>query len=328
MNAIEHPNIYMRSLATRDTGSEISKALPDVIAACKVAGFDLIIVETSGIGQGNAAIAPLVDVSLYVMTPEFGAASQLEKIDMLDFADFVAINKFDRKGAQDALRDVRKQVQRNREQFNVAPDEMPVFGTIAARFNDDGVTALYQALAAKLAAKGLKLAPGKLPPVEGRHSTAQRVIVPPARVRYLAEIAETVRHYHQWATGQSRIARERQQLRAAKDMIAAECKDQTRKTAAAAGADAGRAAAIECKEDRRARPPDRGSRGEARPPREEAPRHVAEDARRVRRRRVRGEDPRQGDPDRSSPRCRCRAPRSARWRCRNSTTTARSCAGS
>ncbi len=117
MNAIEHPNIYMRSLATRDAGSEVSRALPDVIAACKVAGFDLVIVETSGIGQGDAAIAPLVDVSLYVMTPEFGAASQLEKIDMLDFADFVAINKFDRKGAQDALRDVRKQVQRNREQF-------------------------------------------------------------------------------------------------------------------------------------------------------------------------------------------------------------------
>jgi methylmalonyl-CoA mutase len=106
MNAIHHPNIYMRSLATRDAGSEISKALPDVIAACKVAGFDLIIVETSGIGQGDAAIVPFVDTSLYVMTPEFGAASQLEKIDMLDFADVVAINKFDRKGAKDALRDV------------------------------------------------------------------------------------------------------------------------------------------------------------------------------------------------------------------------------
>ena len=147
MNAIEHPNIYMRSLATREAGSEISKALPDAIAACKVAGFDLVIVETSGIGQGDAAIAPLVDVSLYVMTPEFGAASQLEKIDMLDFADFVAINKFDRKGAQDALRDVRKQYQRNRELFKTPPDEMPVYGTIAARFNDNGVTALYQALA-------------------------------------------------------------------------------------------------------------------------------------------------------------------------------------
>jgi methylmalonyl-CoA mutase len=170
MNAIEHPNIYMRSLATRDSfaspGSEVSKALPDVIAACKVAGFDLIIVETSGIGQGDAAIVPLVDTSLYVMTPEFGAASQLEKIDMLDFADFVAINKFDRKGAKDALRDVRKQYQRNRELFKQAPDTMPVFGTMASRFNDDGVTALYQALVAKLTQKGLKLAKGALASVE------------------------------------------------------------------------------------------------------------------------------------------------------------------
>src|SRR5213075_767286 len=144
MNAIHHENIYMRSLATRDTGSEISKALPDAIAACKLAGFDLIIVETSGIGQGDAAIVPLVDLPLYVMTPEFGAASQLEKIDMLDFADFVVINKFDRKGAQDALRDVRKQYQRNRQVFNSAPETLPVYGTIASRFNDDGVTALYQ----------------------------------------------------------------------------------------------------------------------------------------------------------------------------------------
>ena len=110
----------MRSLATRDFGSEISQALPDVLAACKAAGFDLIVVETSGIGQGDAAIVPLVDVPMYVMTPEFGAASQLEKIDMLDFAEFVAINKFDRKGAADALRDVAKQVQRNREAFKTA----------------------------------------------------------------------------------------------------------------------------------------------------------------------------------------------------------------
>ena len=272
MNAIEHPNIYMRSLATRDcqSGSEISPALPDVIAACKVAGFDLVIVETSGIGQGDAAIAPLVDVSLYVMTPEFGAASQLEKIDMLDFADFVAINKFDRKGAQDALRDVRKQVQRNRELFQTPVDEMPVYGTIAARFNDDGVTALYQALAAKLAAKGLKLGPGKLPAVAARHSTTRSVIVPPARVRYLAEIAEAVRHYHQWAAGQARIARERQQLRGGEGN-------------ARRGMQEGR---------RRARRARRRPRREARPAREEAPRHVAEDEGRLRRRRVRGEDPR------------------------------------
>ena len=219
MNAIEHPNIYMRSLATRAAGSEISQALPDAIAACKVAGFDLVIVETSGIGQGDAAIAPLVDVSLYVMTPEFGAASQLEKIDMLDFADFVAINKFDRKGAQDALRDVRKQYQRNREMFKTPPDEMPVYGTIAARFNDDGVTALYQAIVAKLAAKGLKAAPGKLAKVEGKASTGAHATVPSARVRYLAEIAAAVRDYHKWAEAQSTVARERQQLKASRTML-------------------------------------------------------------------------------------------------------------
>ena len=137
MNAIgpwqQGPRVYMRSLATRDFGSEISQALPDVLAACKVAGFDLIVVETSGIGQGDAAIVPLVDVPMYVMTPEFGAASQLEKIDMLDFAEFVAINKFDRKGSLDALRDVAKQVQRNKEAWGRPLEEMPVFGTMAAR---------------------------------------------------------------------------------------------------------------------------------------------------------------------------------------------------
>lgn len=213
MNAIEHPNIFMRSLATRDTGSEISAALPEVIAACKLAGFDLLVVETSGIGQGNAAIVPFVDLSLYVMTPEFGAASQLEKIDMLDFADFVAINKFDRKGAEDALRDVRKQYQRNRELFSTSTDEMPVFGTQAARFNDDGVTALYQALVPVLLEKGLKLQAGKLPLVTVKQSSTQRAIVPAQRVRYLAEIAEAVRGYHAHTETQVNIARERQALR-------------------------------------------------------------------------------------------------------------------
>ncbi|HXX84774.1 MAG TPA: methylmalonyl-CoA mutase family protein [Casimicrobiaceae bacterium] len=222
MNAIQHPSIYMRSMATREAGTEVSKALPDAIAACKVAGFDLVIVETSGIGQGDAAIVPLADCSLYVMTPEFGAASQLEKIDMLDFADFVAINKFDRRGAQDALRDVRKQYQRNRELFKQATEEMPVYGTIAARFNDDGVTALYHALVARLRQEGLKPAPGRLPQVDSRFSTAQNVIVPPARVRYLAEIAETVRGYHKWAEEQATLARERQQLTATRAMLLAE----------------------------------------------------------------------------------------------------------
>ncbi|MDP1653427.1 MAG: methylmalonyl-CoA mutase family protein [Rhodocyclaceae bacterium] len=219
MNAIEHPHIFMRSLATRDTGKEISAALPEAIAACKLAGFDLVIVETSGIGQGDAAIVPHVDAALYVMTPEFGAASQLEKIDMLDFADFVAINKFDRKGAADALRDVRKQYQRNRERFNESPEAMPVFGTQASRFNDDGVTALYQAIAVHLQNKGLKLQPGKLPKVATRQSSQSRAIVPGNRVRYLAEIADTVRGYHSHVADQTRLARERQHLREARRLI-------------------------------------------------------------------------------------------------------------
>ena len=225
MNAIGpwqgQSRVFMRSLATRDFGSEISAALPDVIAACKVAGFDLVIVETSGIGQGDAAIVPLVDVPMYVMTPEFGAASQLEKIDMLDFAEFVAINKFDRKGAADALRDVAKQVQRNKEAWGTPTDQMPVFGTMAARFNDDGVTALYQALRPRLAELGLPLAvpEGRLPLVNVRHSTHQTPIVPPARTRYLAEISDTVRGYKQRARAQARLAREVQQLRAAAAML-------------------------------------------------------------------------------------------------------------
>jgi len=221
MNAINHPQIFMRSLATREAGSEISQALPDVIAACKAASFDLVIVETSGIGQGDAAIVPHVELSLYVMTPEFGAASQLEKIDMLDFADFVAINKFDRKGAQDAWRDVAKQVLRNREQWHSKAEDMPVYGTQASRFNDDGVTMLYQGLAEALGTRGLVFKAGMLPKLPGRISTGQNVIVPPARGRYLAELADTVRGYHRRVAAQSRTARERQQLRAAHSMLKA-----------------------------------------------------------------------------------------------------------
>jgi len=226
MNAIGpwagQSRVFMRSLATRDTGSEVSAALPDVIAACKAAEFDLVIVETSGIGQGDAAIVPLVDVPMYVMTPEYGAASQLEKIDMLDFAEFVAINKFDRKGAADALRDVAKQVQRNKEAFKTAPDQMPVFGTQAARFNDDGVTALYQALKARLGELGLPLKEGRLPLVNVRHSTNQTPIVPPARTRYLAEISDTVRGYKARVGKQARLAREVQQLRETARMLEAD----------------------------------------------------------------------------------------------------------
>jgi methylmalonyl-CoA mutase len=238
MNAISPwqngERVFMRSLATRDFGSEISQALPDVIAACKVAGFDAIVVETSGIGQGDAAIVPLVDIPMYVMTPEFGAASQLEKIDMLDFAEFVAINKFDRKGASDALRDVSKQVQRNKEAWTTMPDQMPVFGTMAARFNDDGVTALYQALLPRLQELGLQAtAIGVLPKVNVRHSSNQTPIVPAARTRYLAEITDTVRGYKQHARGQARLAREIQQLRAAAKMLEVGKPDKARAAEAA-----------------------------------------------------------------------------------------------
>lgn len=219
MNAIDHPNIFMRSIATRDSVGEIPDVVKDVIAACKLSGFDLIIVETPGIGQGDAAIVPLVDTALYVMTPEFGAQSQLEKIDMLDFAHAVAINKFDRKGAEDAYRDVCKQVQRNREAWGQQPDEMPVFGTIAARFNDDGITALYQELLQQLQAKGLQVGENQLPAVSVRKSSGNAVIVPPDRVRYLAEISETVRGYKKTVADQARIARERQQLRETKRML-------------------------------------------------------------------------------------------------------------
>ena len=232
MNAInpwqQGQRVYMRSLATRDFGSEISAALPDVIAACKCAGFDLIVVETSGIGQGDAAIVPHVDLPMYVMTPEFGAASQLEKIDMLDFAAFVAINKFDRKGSLDALRDVSKQVQRNQEAWSTPPDQMPVYGTMAARFNDDGVTALYQGIKSRLGELGLPLKEGRLPIVKVRHSTNQTPIVPPARTRYLAEISDTVRGYKKKAVDQAKLAREIQQLTESARMLRVEKPERSR----------------------------------------------------------------------------------------------------
>ncbi len=200
MNSLDLPGhdrdrVYFRSLATRGA-HEIPDHLEDVVTVLKAAGFDLVVVETPGIGQGDAAIVPFVDTSMYVMTPEFGAASQLEKIDMLDFADVVAINKFERRGAADALRDVGRQLVRNREAFGKQPSDMPVFGTSAATFNDDGVTALYQHLRGLLADQGLPVAEGALAPVDVKHSSGIRAVVPQERVRYLAEVVETVRGYH------------------------------------------------------------------------------------------------------------------------------------
>lgn len=202
---------YFRSLATRGA-HELPDHLDDVLAVLKAGGFDLVVVETPGIGQGDAAIIPFADTSLYVMTPEYGAASQLEKIDMLDFADVVAINKFERRGAEDALRDVGRQLVRNREAFGKQPEDMPVFGTSAATFNDDGVTALYQHLRGLLADGGLTLDEGVLERVDVRHSSRLAAVVPPERSRYLAEIADTVRDYHAATDEHVEAARRAQRL--------------------------------------------------------------------------------------------------------------------
>ncbi len=196
MNAIDSPRVYMRSLATRRSNTEIPLSLPDAISVAKAAGYDLVIAETAGIGQGDSNIIDMVDLSIYVMTSEFGAASQLEKIDMLDFADLVVVNKYEKRGGEDAVRDVRKQVQRNRSAFDKDVDDMPVFGTIASKFNDDGVTALYHALLDTIAKKtGVAFTSG-LPRPETKESTSKTIIIPPERTRYLSEISETVRGYH------------------------------------------------------------------------------------------------------------------------------------
>ncbi len=218
MNAVHHPNVYMRSLATRRTRSELSSATKEAIAVVKAAGYDLIIVETSGIGQGDSEIVAVSDVSMYVMTSEFGAPSQLEKIEMLDYADIVTINKFDRKGSEDALRDVRKQYRRNHELFDVPDDELPIYGTMANRFNDSGTNVLYRALIDKLNEK-LKLGwESKLEVTQQQPKVHH--IIPPERTHYLREISKTVRDYHKFVEEQVDLARKWFQLKGARETLA------------------------------------------------------------------------------------------------------------
>src|SRR5687768_10522069 len=197
MNALASDRVYMRSLATRQSNLALSKHIQQAIDILKAASFDLIILETSGIGQSDTEIVDHADMSLYIMTPEFGAASQLEKIDMLDFADVIAINKFDKRGAQDALRDVRKQYKRNHELWDVADESIPVFGTIASQFNDPGTNALYKKIMEVLENKVKAPFHSTFPFQTGE--SEKIFIIPPHRVRYLSEIADNNRKYDAWA---------------------------------------------------------------------------------------------------------------------------------
>ena len=222
MNAIDHDGVFMRSLATRGSGSEISHATDEAIRIFKASGFDVVFVETSGIGQGSSAIADLADISLYVMTPEYGAASQLEKIDMLDFADVVAINKYDRRGGDDALRDVRKQFRRNKHiDHAVGDDELPIFGTIASQFGDLGVNALYLHLLDRLREVRPTLPSSRLELAPGVLTGERHALIPDNRVRYLGEIAELSRAEAARVDAQVDIARRLYQL----DGAARECGD-------------------------------------------------------------------------------------------------------
>jgi len=204
MNAIFDPRVFMRSLATRQSNLSLSRYVKDASFILQKAGFDLVVIETSGIGQSDTEIVDHSDLSMYVMTPEYGAASQLEKIDMLDFADLVVVNKGDKRGALDAIRDVKKQYQRNHKLFNKEVDEMPVYGTVASQFNDPGVNQLYKALIKAITAKtGVDLDSH----FEGRDEMKDKIfIIPPQRTRYLSEIADTVRSYNTWTVEQSGIA--------------------------------------------------------------------------------------------------------------------------
>lgn len=224
MNSIHSPRAYMRSLATRESDKALSEYVQEAIDICKEAKYDFIILESAGVGQSDASILDYCDISMYVMTPEFGAASQLEKINMLDFADIVCINKFDKAGALDALHDVKKQYKRNHNLWTAKDDDLPVIGTIAAQFNDPGVNELFERLMEKVEEKTTTVRFGK----EIQHhahlkdTTSQTQIIPAKRVRYLAEIAEEIHKYNKLADEQSEIASKLYRLNGAIELVSLE----------------------------------------------------------------------------------------------------------
>jgi len=219
MNSISHPRAYMRSLATRDDNTALSAAVEQALEICKAAAFDFIILESAGVGQGDASILDYCDVSMYVMTPEYGAASQLEKINMLDYADLVCINKFDKAGAQDALHDVKKQYKRNRNLWNAKDDEIPVIGTIASQFNDAGINELFEQLMASVERKTSLHFGDVVVHQHASDTTAKSLIIPPKRVRYLSEISESNREYDRWVNEQCANASKLYQVNGTLDAI-------------------------------------------------------------------------------------------------------------
>lgn len=220
MNSIHHPRAYMRSLATRESDKALSEYVQQAIDICKNAGYDFIILESAGVGQSDASILKYCDISMYIMTPEYGAASQLEKINMLDYADLVCINKFDKAGALDALHDVRKQYKRNNNLWNTKDEEMPVIGTIASQFNDPGVNELYERLI-EVIYKKINLSFGATPKhhPHSRETSSKSQIIPSKRVRYLAEIADEIHRYNKMAHEQSKIASNLYKLKGSVDII-------------------------------------------------------------------------------------------------------------
>ena len=217
MNAINNDRVYMRSLATRSSNMSLSKYIKDATNILKVAGFDLIILETSGIGQSDTAIVDFCDVAMYVMTPEYGAASQLEKIDMLDFADVIALNKFDKRGALDALRDVKKQYKRNHNLWEAKDEDLPVYGTIASQFNDAGTNQLYIGILQKIKEKTNTDLGSQF---ENEKEISEKIfIIPPKRVRYLSEIAERNRSYDKWVEEQAKLATQLYQIEGVENLL-------------------------------------------------------------------------------------------------------------